>query len=43
MAIKDKFHDVVKTALLKEHWNITDDPLRNDIKLNKSFMIPLRR
>ena len=24
---KDLFHDVVKTALIKDGWNITDDPL----------------
>ena len=24
---KDKFHDVVKNALIKEDWTITDDPL----------------
>lgn len=24
---KDKFHDAVKNALIKEDWTITDDPL----------------
>jgi hypothetical protein len=24
---KDKFHDVVKNALIKEGWTITNDPL----------------
>lgn len=24
---KDKFHDAVKNALIKEEWTITDDPL----------------
>ncbi|NEZ65802.1 hypothetical protein D0962_24100 [Leptolyngbyaceae cyanobacterium CCMR0082] len=24
---KDTFHDVVRTALLKEQWTITHDPL----------------
>lgn len=27
MPAKDKFHDVVKVALEKEDWQITDDPL----------------
>jgi len=27
MAAKDLFHDAVKHALLKEHWQITADPL----------------
>ncbi|MEB3339788.1 XisH family protein [Okeania sp.] len=27
MAAKDRFHDVVKSALQKEGWNITHDPL----------------
>ena len=27
MSAKDKFHDVVKIALQKEGWQITDDPL----------------
>lgn len=27
MSAKDKFHDVVKTALEKDGWTITDDPL----------------
>jgi hypothetical protein len=28
MAAKDKFHSIVKIALEKERWKITDDPLR---------------
>jgi XisH protein len=24
---KDKFHDAVKNALIKEGWTVTDDPL----------------
>ena len=28
MSAKDQHHDAVKTALLKEQWIITDDPLR---------------
>lgn len=27
MAAKDKFHDAVKNALIKDGWNITNDPL----------------
>jgi hypothetical protein len=27
MAARDIFHQAVKTALTKEHWRITDDPL----------------
>jgi XisH protein len=27
MSAKDKFHDIVKTALQKDGWIITDDPL----------------
>lgn len=27
MSAKDKFHDVVKIALEKDGWQITDDPL----------------
>jgi len=27
MSAKDKFHDIVKKALIKDGWQITDDPL----------------
>jgi hypothetical protein len=27
MSAKDKFHDVVKTALIRDGWEITNDPL----------------
>lgn len=27
MAAKDKFHDIVKIALIKDNWRITHDPL----------------
>ncbi|MCY7331781.1 MAG: XisH family protein [Pseudanabaena sp. CAN_BIN31] len=27
MSAKDKFHDIVKRALIKDGWQITDDPL----------------
>lgn len=35
MAAKDRFHGVVRTALEKEQWIITDDPLRIDIGSTK--------
>jgi hypothetical protein len=28
MSAKDRYHEAVKSALLKERWNITADPLR---------------
>ncbi|MDJ0842825.1 XisH family protein [Crocosphaera sp.] len=31
MAAKDRFHAIVRIALEKEHWTITDDPLRLDV------------
>ncbi|MDY7023019.1 MAG: XisH family protein [Cyanobacteriota bacterium] len=31
MAAKDKFHAVVRVALEKEQWKITDDPLRLEV------------
>jgi XisH protein len=31
MAAKDKFHAVVRIALEKEQWKITDDPLRLEV------------
>jgi hypothetical protein len=31
MAAKDKFHSIVKIALEKERWKITDDPLRIEV------------
>ena len=27
MSAKDKFHNIVKKALIKDGWQITDDPL----------------
>ena len=27
MSAKDKFHEEVKRALIKDHWTVTDDPL----------------
>ena len=31
MAAKDRFHEVVRVALEKEQWKITDDPLRLEV------------
>jgi hypothetical protein len=31
MAAKDRFHAVVRTALEKEQWDVTDDPLRLEV------------
>lgn len=31
MAAKDKFHSIVKIALEKEQWKITDNPLRIEV------------
>ncbi|WP_366837582.1 element excision factor XisH family protein [Nostoc sp. LPT] len=28
MAAKDRFHQVVKTSLTKDGWNVTHDPLQ---------------
>ena len=40
MAAKDKFHNQVKQALLKEHWSVTDDPLKVESE-GKRFEIDL--
>ncbi|NER00533.1 MAG: fatty-acid oxidation protein subunit alpha [Cyanothece sp. SIO2G6] len=31
MSVRDIFHDAVKTALIKDGWTITDDPLRLEV------------
>ena len=31
MAAKDRFHSVVKAALEREQWKVTDDPLRLEV------------
>ncbi|MGF1674817.1 MAG: XisH family protein [Rivularia sp. (in: cyanobacteria)] len=41
MSAKDKFHDVVKTALQKDGWVITDDPLRVPIDRITNMYIDL--
>lgn len=33
MSMRDVFHEVVKTALQKDGWTITDDPLRLEVVL----------
>ncbi len=40
MAAKDKFHEQVKRALIKDSWIITDDPLKIDSE-GKRFEIDL--
>jgi hypothetical protein len=42
MAAKDRFHAVVRIALEKEQWQITDDPLRLEVGGTK-FEIDLAR
>lgn len=41
MSAKDKFHNVVKTALQKDEWVITDDPLRIPIDKITNMYIDL--
>jgi hypothetical protein len=41
MPKKDKFHETVKTALEKEHWHITNDPLFVPTKGGNNFFIDL--
>lgn len=41
MAAKDRFHDAVKNALIKEGWRITDEPLRLPIERLTSLYIDL--
>lgn len=31
MSVRDIFHNTVKTALIKDGWTITDDPLRLEV------------
>lgn len=40
MPAKDKFHDSVKRALIKDGWTITDDPLQIEYE-ERSFYIDL--
>jgi hypothetical protein len=35
MSAKDRFHDAVKTALIKEGWTITHEPLDLDFDSNR--------
>jgi XisH protein len=41
MAAKDRFHDVVKTALEKEGWKITHDPLTLKVDATTDLHIDL--
>lgn len=41
MSAKDRFHDVVKTALQKDGWTITDDPLSIRITSRTKLYIDL--
>jgi XisH protein len=41
MSAKDRFHEVVKTALQKDGWYITDDPLRIRISPTTNLYIDL--
>ena len=41
MPAKDLFHDAVKSALIKDGWKITDDPLHIKISLAVDFYINL--
>jgi hypothetical protein len=40
MPAKDKFHEAVKAALIKDGWTITDDPLKVDVG-GKSFFVDI--
>lgn len=40
MPVRDKFHEAVKTALIKDGWTITDDPLKVTIG-EKSFFVDI--
>ena len=41
MSAKDKFHEAVRNALIKDGWNITDDPLYLKISDKIDFYIDL--
>lgn len=41
MPKKDKFHEIVKSALIKEQWHITNDPLYVPTKGGNNFFIDL--
>ena len=38
---KDKFHDIVKEALIKDDWTITNDPLRLNVPGEKRLLADL--
>jgi hypothetical protein len=41
MSAKDKLHEAVRNALIKDGWNITDDPLYLKISEKIDFYIDL--
>jgi XisH protein len=41
MSAKDKFHEVVKNALQKDGWTITDDPLKIRVTATSKLYIDL--
>jgi len=41
MPAKDIYHDTVKTALIKDGWTITHDPLRLKLRRGKKLFIDL--
>ncbi|MFN0174676.1 MAG: element excision factor XisI family protein [Saprospiraceae bacterium] len=42
MAAKDKFHEVLKTALVKDGWTVTDDPYVLKIGGNNCIMATIK-
>jgi len=41
MPAKDIYHDIVKTALIKEGWTITHDPLRIKLRKGRKLFVDL--
>ncbi len=41
MPAKDIYHDTVRTALLKDQWTITHDPLRIRLTRGKNLFVDL--
>ena len=40
MSAKDKFHEQVKRALIKDQWTVTDDPLEVTVE-GRTFIVDL--
>lgn len=38
MPVKDRYHDAVRTALVKDGWTITHDPLRLEVGKSKLYV-----